>query len=432
MQNKLLVISFILLSAFTFTAKGQKLINSPYSRFNIGTLDPSGSFRSLSMGGVGIAMRSNNAIYYTNPASYTSIDTTSFLFDFGFDYSVIDLLNGSDKYRSDDINFDHLLIGFPIGKRVGLATGIVPVSNGYYNLAETVKPGVEGYDPVTGTVFTTHKGEGGLTNFFIGTGVKITKNISAGINLSVLFGELKRTNQFEFADYANAFSEYRSEQLRINGLNLDYGLQYTATLKKDYFFNAGLSMTAAKNYNSELDKIALRFAAYSSTGYSPDTLNSSLISSMDSTRLPQTLRMGIAFGKKDVFVVGIDYISTNWAAARILGSNGYLANTNSLLFGVEYIPEKYSNSSFLKKIEYRTGGHIGNNYLLIKNTQIKEYGVSCGLGFRLRNSFSQANVFFDYTRKNGDFSKGLHNENYYTIGFSLNLYDFWFVKRRYD
>jgi hypothetical protein len=143
--------------------------------------------------------------------------------------------------------------------------------------------------------------------------------------------------------------------------------------------------------------------------------------------------MGVAFGKKDKFVAGIDYIATNWASARIHGSSGYLANTQSMLFGVEYTPERYSNTSFLKRVEYRVGGHISNNYLLINNVKIKEYGASCGLGFRMRNtSLSQTNIYFDFTRKNGDIARGLHNENYYTIGFSLNLYDFWFVKRRYD
>jgi hypothetical protein len=135
---------------------------------------------------------------------------------------------------------------------------------------------------------------------------------------------------------------------------------------------------------------------------------------------------------KDKFVVGIDYVAANWADARIHGSNGYLADTKSILFGIEYIPEKYSNTSYLKRIEYRIGGHIADNYLLLNGDQIKEYGASCGIGLRIRNSLSKANLYFEYIRKNGDLTKGLHNENIYTIGISLNLYDFWFIKRKYD
>jgi hypothetical protein len=45
---------------------------------------------------------------------------------------------------------------------------------------------------------------------------------------------------------------------------------------------------------------------------------------------------------------------------------------------------------------------------------------------------SRTNLFFDYTRKAGPSGSILHTENYFTLGFSLNLYDFWFIKRKYD
>ena len=433
MQNKLISISFILIFTFPYCAKGQKLVNSPYSRFNMGTLNPAGTFRSLSMGGTGVAMRDNCSIYYVNPASYSSIDTTSFLFDFGIDYSISVLNDGTAKYQSDDMNFNHLILGFPLSKGWGFSLGLVPLSNGYYSLSQTVKEGDPGYDPITGEISSTHKGDGGFTNFFLGTGLKVTKNFSLGANLNILFGQVERINQFVFADYLNSFGQYNSEKLKINGINFDYGVQYSAELKKDYFFTAGVSMTAAKKYKSDLETLSERFASYTTSLYSPDTLVYSNSSSKDSTKLPSTIRLGIAFGKKDKFVAAIDYVASKWADARIQGSNGYLANSKSWLFGAEFIPDKYSNSSFLSRIEYRLGGHISDNYLIIKGVQIKEFGVSCGLGLSMRNSQSKTNIYFDFTRRNGDPAKGLLNENYYTVGISLNLYDpFWFIKRKYE
>jgi hypothetical protein len=432
MQNKLITISFILLFIFTFNIKGQKLVNSPYSRFNIGSINPAGSFRSLAMGGTGVAMRDNSAIYYVNPASYSSLDTTSFLFDFGVDYSINSLSDGVNKYHSQDMNFNHLIMGFPLAKRWGLALGLVPLSNGYYSITQTINAGDPGYDPNIGEVTSDHKGGGGLTNFFIGTGLNITKNFSIGANLNILFGQLVRTTQYVFADYANTFSQYYSENLKINGLNFDYGVQYNAALKNNYFFNLGLSMTAAKKYRSEFETLTGRMAAYTPSLYSPDTLSYTNTSSKDSTKLPLTVRMGVSFGKKDKFVAGIDYITSNWANASIEGSSGYLANSKSWLFGVEFIPDKFSNYSFLSRVEYRLGGHIADNYLIINGVQIKEYGASCGLGMRMRNTYSKTNIYFDFTRKTGDLSKGLINENYFTIGISLNLYDRWFVKKKYD
>lgn len=404
------------------------LVNSPYSRFNIGTLDPSGSFRSLSMGGTGIGLRDNNTIYYGNPASYSSLDTNSFVFDFGIDYSINILKDKTSKYSSDDLNFDHFLIGFPLGKRWGFATGLVPYSNGYYNLSNTIKEGDPDYNPITGEVNILHKGYGGLTNFFLGTGVNFTKNISFGINLTALFGQIGRNNQFDLTDYSNVFNEKSIEYLQINGIGVDYGIQYTGKLKNYHFINVGVSFTNAKNYNSNYQKLTEKYTSYYVPPYSPDTLEYVNIHSKDSTRFPETTRLGVSFGKKDKFVAALDFISSNWNKARIIGSNGYLASARSLLFGFEFIPDKFSNYGYFNRVEYRVGAHLSDNYLVINGAQIKEIGVSCGLGLSMRRSLSKTNLFFDFTRKNGSFNKGLHNENYYIIGVSLNLYDYWFLK----
>jgi hypothetical protein len=42
------------------------------------------------------------------------------------------------------------------------------------------------------------------------------------------------------------------------------------------------------------------------------------------------------------------------------------------------------------------------------------------------------NFFFDYTKKYGPGNSNFHTEDYYSIGVSLNLYDNWFMKRKYD
>ena len=75
---------------------------------------------------------------------------------------------------------------------------------------------------------------------------------------------------------------------------------------------------------------------------------------------------------------------------------------------------------------------FGDNYLVINGEQLKEYGASIGFGVPLRRSLSTTNFYFDITRKTGAAGSSLHTENYFTFGISLNLYDFWFIKRKYD
>jgi hypothetical protein len=428
MQNKIKILFSIFLFSLTITSNGQKLINSPYSRFNLGSIEPSGSFRSQGMGGLSVAQRDNSSIYFSNPASYSSFDTISFVFDFGMDYSLNRLSDGVSTYSSNDGNFDHLFMGFPIAKGWGVAAGISPYSNGYYKLTESVLETDPGYDPLIGEYSTYHAGDGGLTSVFLGSGINLSKNFSVGVNMTLLFGQINRINQFIFTDYEVNHNS-TSEKIEISGINFDYGLQYIASLNNKYFINAGVSLSSGKNYHTNYERLIYTYTAYGTR----DTISANA-DNLKSTFIPGTLRVGITIGKKDKFSAGLDYISTKWSNSKIPGSTGFAADSKSFHFGVEYIPEKLSNYSAIKRLEYRFGGHVGDNYLILNGEQIKEIGVSVGVGIPLRRtvSLSKANLFVDYAKRSGSFANGLHDENYFTVGASINLYDWWFMKRKYE
>ena len=427
MQHKSITSIFIILFITSFAASGQKQINSPYARFNIGNLEPAASFKSLGMGGIGIGMKSNSSIYFANPASYASIDTNSFIFDLGLDYSIVKLSDGTNHFTSEDMNFDHLLMGFPIAKGLGMAVGIVSSSNGYYKLSESVVKTDPDYDPLVGPYTSVHNGEGGFNNFFLGSGLKINKNFSLGINMLLLFGQVKRSYLVTFNDFTNVYSNNATEKLEMHGINFNYGLHYTASLKNDYYLNAGISVSAGKSFTTDYQQLAYKFTAFNSR----DTI-SYIADDSTKTFIPGTLGLGITFGKINKFTAGFDYIITKWSGAKIPGAGSYAADSRSYRFGLEYIPDKYSNYSLLKRLEYRAGAHIGDTYLMIHDEQVKEYGFSMGIGIPMRRTYSRTNFFFDYTRFNGSGVGSVHIEKYYTMGVSLNLYDFWFIKKKYN
>jgi hypothetical protein len=422
MRHKLFLTILIPLISLSYTTQGQELINSPFSRFNIGSISPAGSYRSLGMGGIGIAMRDNSSVNFANPASYSSFDTISFNFDFGIDYGMSYLSDSVSKSSSDDVNFNHLLMGFPLAKGWGFALGVVPVSNGYYRISDYQLAS----NLNSSNYYENHTGSGGLTNFFLGSGVNINKHFSVGANMTVMFGKLERSDTVQFNDY-NVFHDAKSERLQLGGVNLVYGMQYTTTFKNSYYFNAGVSLSSDKKYKSNYENLSSRFTLYGTVdtiSYTSDNSTKALI--------PGTLNLGISFGKKNKFSTELDFTMTKWSKASIPGASGYMADTKSFLFGAEYIPDKYSNYSFLKRMEYRIGGHIGDDYLVVKGEQLKEFGASFGVGIPLRKSFSKTNLYFDFTRKTGSSGSILPTENVYTMGISLNIYDTWFLKRKYD
>ncbi|MCU0362790.1 MAG: hypothetical protein MUD02_04515 [Bacteroidales bacterium] len=433
MLNKQVAGIILLLTIIFIPAGGQKLINSPYSRFNIGALEPVATFKAQGMGGASAALRDISSVFYTNPASYSSFDTTSFIFDFGFDYGMNYMSDSKESYFSDDLNYDHLIMGFPIMKGWGVTAGVVPVSNGYYRIYNTVLNGDPDYDAITGPYTSLHAGEGSYNNFILGTGFKVFKNLSLGINMKVMFGTLERKYDVTFGDYFTTFHNNTVESSQISGINFDYGLQYTAVIKKDAFFNAGFSYTPGHEYNLNYSRFS-----YKSTGYGSVDTVTYVSDENEKAFIPAALRAGVAFGKINKFTVAFDYSSADWSELSMPGPGGYAADTRTYSLGLEYIPEKYSNFSFFRRVEYRAGAHFGDNYVFVEGEQVKELGASFGLGIPMglsltdKRSLSRTNFVFDYTRRYGSESGSLHTENIFTFGLSLNFYDFWFVKRKYD
>ena len=105
-----------LLALLATGVAGQKKVNTPFARYGIGNLELQGNSRTLAMGGISSGIRDNLTLNYLTPASYSSTDTTSFLFDFGIDYAMAKLKGDGLRYYSQDITFAHLMLGFPIMK----------------------------------------------------------------------------------------------------------------------------------------------------------------------------------------------------------------------------------------------------------------------------------------------------------------------------
>ena len=281
---------------------GQKLVNSPYGRFGPGTLEPQGSFKTLSMGRAGTALGDPLTINYSNPASYSKVDTNSFVFDFGLDYRFMILEDGAGSDYSEDINFRHFAIAFPIGKRIGFATGILPFSSGYYNISSTTRLGDVNFDPLIGETEERHYGSGGYNNFFWGLGSSPVKNLSIGANMTFLLGEIKRENIYLFLDDNNHYNSLFKEEAKVAGFNFNLGAQYTINLENDLYTTAGLTFTSSKKYKAETTNIISRYSIFTGSDLTVDTLifDENLNNSIT---LPQSVSFGLAFGKKDFLVV---------------------------------------------------------------------------------------------------------------------------------
>jgi hypothetical protein len=321
-------------------------------------------------------------------------------------------------------------MAFPITKWLGFAVGVVPYSNGYYNLINTVTEDDEEYNPIIGEVQNTHKGAGSYNNFFAGFGISPVRNLSLGVNFTYLFGNIERDNLYLFTDDNNQFNNLSSENIRVYGFDFDYGIQYSFNLKNDFFLSAGLTYSMKQTYNSEYEKLFSRFASYQSSEYSVDTLTY-IYDEDSSVELPEEMGMGIAFGKRDLFLITADYTMTNWGEVSFHGYEEYLVNSSSIKLGVEFIPDRDANYNYLNRIEYRLGGFIDSGHLMVNGEQLGEFGITFGAGLPMNRSKSRVNLHVEYLSRKGSPENDLHSENCITVGLSLNLYDNWFMKQKY-
>ena len=84
----------------------------------------------------------------------------------------------------------------------------------------------------------------------------IGKHLSVGANMTLLSGNINRTNQVIFSDFYNDFHDNNSEKLELIGINFDYGLQYSTTFKHNWFLNIGASLNSRNNYGSKYEYLS--------------------------------------------------------------------------------------------------------------------------------------------------------------------------------
>ena len=108
-----------------YSSFAQTRISSPYSRYGIGDLQNDKYQRNLAIGGISFGYRNSNSINYTNPASYTAFDTTSFVFETGINSRFIQISSSSVSQKSNYTSLGYIVLGFPVTKWWGASVGLL-------------------------------------------------------------------------------------------------------------------------------------------------------------------------------------------------------------------------------------------------------------------------------------------------------------------
>ena len=161
---------------------------SPYSQYGLGALSDQSLGFNRGMGGVAYGLRNGKYINMQNPASYSAVDSLTMLFDVGVTGQISNFKEGGKSLNTKTGNFDYAVASFRLLRHVGLALGVVPYSNIGYSYTHTNTIGASTDGAMTKAT-QSYEGDGGFSQFFLGAGWQMTKNLSIGVNVSYFWGE---------------------------------------------------------------------------------------------------------------------------------------------------------------------------------------------------------------------------------------------------
>jgi len=421
-------ITFLFIATFLFGFANQSFaqgdVTSPYSFIGLGDNFAKGNIKSLSMGGVDVALRSPIYLNMKNPAGISGIDTMSFVGSVGLamNNSSYRTSEASSQFTSSNIN--HLAIGFPITRWWKTAILLLPYSSVGYEVKDqqTTDNGVL-------TDFT-YNGDGGMDAINWTNAFSITDNLAIGISGSYYFGKLEHTRMVKFPDSAFIFNSMVNEKILLSGLFFEAGLQYYLPLDKDNTLGFGLTY----GNKSEL-KATTDYASYAFLGdelYNNGTLDTirTWAGAESTVDLPYSVSAGISWVKKNKLSLAADFRFEKWADFKYMDSNLEFTNKIRAAIGGEYIPESNNLSAYWKMVHYRVGFRYENLGMKFADTELKEYAVSVGFGLPLRKSKTMVNLGFELGQ-NGTISNDLIQERYLRVMLGVSIKETWFRKSKF-
>jgi hypothetical protein len=419
-----LFVAFLFINGAIFC---QYNANSIYSRFGLGDIDQTGFVQNRALGGMSVCMRQTNQINYLNPASYSSQDSMSFIWDIGLFGNFNTASTAQSSSSRHGVNFDHLALSFPVSKWNFISAGLTPFTTSGYKFL-SIQP--ESY----GAVYNSYTGSGNLNKFFIGDGFGLfKKQLNFGFNISYIFGSLGRDEAIEYYDStgygdivrsSSHVNTYWERKYIINGVNFNFGLQGVKEFSNGTRLIGGITFEPKSKLTLNYTNLRYRTPGTYDTlpGYKDTTTN---------FIMPARLGIGASIIIHDKLLLGVDYTTQDWSKSKFPEENDTFRVNSRISFGIQYTPNRESYRSYYEKIDYRLGGYYNDTYLILNGKPIKDYGITFGLGLPFRNLGTKFNIGFEIG-SHGETTNNLVRINYTRITFSLTLYDFWFIKKKYD
>ncbi len=417
--NKLISCSVLMLFAFS-TAFAQSGTNagSPYSQFGYGLLNDNATASQRQMGSIGYAMNSGRQINVKNPASYAFIDSLTFLFDMGIDFTI---RNSRQEATADNTQssehklgggLDYVTLQFPIAKRFGMSVGLLPYSSVGYSFGTKIANGVN-----------AREGSGGLNQLYLGFAGKIINNLSVGFNVSYLFGNV--INDI-YATPSSSSQSLFEELTQVRDYHFEFGAQYHLNINPDHALTFGVVYSPKKSLMGE----AIVTAYDMNADTEPEERQR--VNLRGNASLPSTFGAGVNYLFRNKLMVEADFTYQPWKNVKMVNLDGFQPNSfdnrYAINLGAQFTPNAM-RGNYLQRIAYRFGLLYNRDYVMVGNNHVREYGITCGFGLPTLSSKTILNLGFDFRHRQCS-PQALIKENYFNIRLGINFNELWFFQNK--
>ncbi|SDD57889.1 hypothetical protein SAMN05421636_10192 [Pricia antarctica] len=402
---------------------------SPYSYFGLGDIRESTTVENQMMGGIGVYADSIH-INMNNPAAYSKLGvqvrdnfgiTT---YTAGVSHKMLRFKSFSEEQSSAVTNLDYLALGVSLKKGLGLGFGIKPYSSVGYNFEDL--RGAEG-----SRILNEYSGEGGINKVYASLGYEFLKDLSLGVTVNYNFGTIDSERVQSTENVQFGAKDKRSS--RITGYDLNYALNYTPAVDTNHTLFTSVRINTQANLSARNTKQIGSFSLATSQDIELIDVNLAAQGLKNTeVKIPTTTTLGVGYGEDMKWFLGVEY------SFQKLGdlSNEFLeidnlvyGDASMIALGGFYTPDRNSFESYFKRITYRAGLRYDKTGMVVNNKDIKNLGITFGLGLPLGNGLSNLNLGFELGRR-GTSAAGLIEESYFKVNIGLSLNDQWFQKRK--
>lgn len=404
---------------------GQNGTNSPYSQYGLGVLSDANTGYNRGMNGLGVAMHEHNQVNYANPASYSNMDSLTFIIDLGATLQGTHFKEGNTTKNAYNANFDYLVMGFRAFRNLGVTIGFVPYSSVGYNYYTNEKVSSEN----TTTYTTTYNGSGGVRNLFIGAGWMPVKGLSIGANFGFMWGNIDRSVVNSYSDtYVNTLGRYYS--MDITSYRLDLGLQYTLKLGRLNSVTVGATYTPGHTFGGSADLKEI------TTNSQTSVADTTTYSNNKALFLPTSFGAGIAWYHTNRWRIGADFTMQKWGEKQFPDiSNGkYQLVSNVLMdrkkftLGGEYVNNPLSRK-YLNRVHIKAGVSYATPYIKVNGVDgPRELAATVGFSLPITNVYNNRSFFNISAQWVNNSAKNMINENIFRINLGVTFNERWFMK----